>query len=209
MSRTVKRPLPSGKGTPANSRVRLSARSIRPPFSFLSSVAVRMISPMACTCSGRARFGSIAASKSSTDGCESSRSGSSPHVPPKLRFHNCSDPSGANTAIASNRLSRVAVRVRSRVSRVAERASCSDWSSAMRTSPPSGIGCPIIRKCSPLPRVQNSSCVSRRLNQFRCSCRQAGKSRTPGVLPLSCASARKRSKGKRSAKALPLKSSKR
>jgi hypothetical protein len=56
---------------------------------------------------------------------------------------------GAKTATASNRLSKVAVRVRSSVSRMAEMRRVSVRSSAISSRPPSGMGWAAMRKWVP------------------------------------------------------------
>ena len=184
-SSTVSRPLPSGSGTPVKSSVRPLASSMRPSLFLRSSVAARMTWLIRDTALGSARFGAIAPSKSSACGWPSRTSCSIPQAPGKPRFHNSRCPSGANTASASNRLSNVAVRVRSSVSRVADSASCSVRSSAIITSPPSGSGCATIRRCVLSESDQASSCGSSRWNHSASSLRQAGKSRTSGMRPFS------------------------
>ncbi len=106
-------------------------------------------------------------------GWASSISASSPQACANSRFHICIRPSGANTATASNRLSNVAVRVRSSVSRIAEMRKVSVRSSTTISKPPSGIGWATTRKWVPSDSGHCSSMAPLAANHWARSLRHA------------------------------------
>ena len=124
-------------------------------------------------------------SSSSNRGCFASTLSSTAQISPKRRFQIDSFPSALKTAMASNKLSKVAVRTRNKVSRALASCASSVRSSKISNRPPSGVGCAKSLRCVPSGSSQFSSTGAAVKNQFSRSVRHKGKSRTSGIFPLS------------------------
>ena len=131
-STMVNSAFPSGSGTAANWKWRPSVSEIRPVADWRSLVVCLTISRICAAAVGLTSLRAIAGTSSSTRGWSFSQSSSSSQSSMKRRFHRYRRPSLAKTLMASNRLSNVAARTRSRVSRAEASRSCSVRSSRNR-----------------------------------------------------------------------------